>query len=88
MHEEYPSALKEDRHMNKDHIKGMSNEATGEVKEHVGRALGDKSTELKGHAQEMKGKAQQKKGDAKDALREGELEDRDRELQERSLKDR
>jgi uncharacterized protein YjbJ (UPF0337 family) len=72
--------------MNKQQIKGMTNEATGEVKEHVGRALGDRSMEAKGHAREMKGKAQQKLGDTKEALRDDDLELRDRELRERELK--
>ena len=74
--------------MNKDHIKGMTNEATGEVKEQVGRALGDKSMEVKGHARELKGKVQQQKGDVKDALRTDEAELRDGELRERELNKR
>lgn len=64
--------------MNKEQIKGMTNQATGEVKEHVGRALGDKTMEAKGHLREAKGKAQEKLGDAKEAL--DEKRERDIEL--------
>lgn len=56
--------------MNKEQIKGMTNQATGEIKEHVGRALDDKSMEAKGHLTEAKGKAQEKLGDAKDKVEE------------------
>ncbi|MDB5860033.1 MAG: CsbD family protein [Ramlibacter sp.] len=55
--------------MNKDQVKGVSKEATGEVKEHVGRALGDKELEAKGHAKEMEGKLQKKLGDTKEAVK-------------------
>lgn len=61
--------------MNKDHVKGMTNEVVGEVKEQVGKATGDRSLEVKGHATEFKGKAQQKLGDVKDIARE-DMDDR------------
>ena len=55
--------------MNKDHVKGATNQVTGEIKEQVGKMTGDRSMEIKGHARELKGKLQQRKGDAKDELR-------------------
>jgi len=55
--------------MNKDHIKGAANEATGEIKEQVGKLTGDREMEAKGHARELKGKIQQKVGDVKDNLK-------------------
>jgi uncharacterized protein YjbJ (UPF0337 family) len=51
---------------NKDKIKGMWNEAVGETKEHIGRAIGNEEMERKGHNQEMKGKAQQTVGAVKE----------------------
>ena len=54
--------------MNKEQVKGVTNQATGEIKEHVGRALGDKSMEAEGHLREAKGKAQEKLGDAKETI--------------------
>ena len=55
--------------MNKQQIKGMTNRATGEVKQQVGRLTGDKSTVARGQAREVKGTVQQGLGDAKEALR-------------------
>ncbi|MBC5783143.1 CsbD family protein [Ramlibacter sp. USB13] len=69
--------------MNKDHIKGATNEVTGEIKERVGRMTGDKSLEVKGHARELKGKLQQRVGDAKDDIREE--RELDREIDKKDL---
>jgi uncharacterized protein YjbJ (UPF0337 family) len=68
--------------MNKDHVKGKTNEVTGEIKQQVGKLTGDRSLEAKGHARELKGKVQQGVGDAKDELRDDRALDRelDREL--------
>ena len=52
-----------------DKIKGMANEATGTVKQAVGRATGNKRLEAEGAGQELKGEAQQAKGEAKDAIK-------------------
>lgn len=72
--------------MNKHQVKGLANQATGEIKEQVGKATGDRSLEARGHAREMKGKAQEKMGNAKEVLQ-GESEElRERELRERELK--
>jgi uncharacterized protein YjbJ (UPF0337 family) len=56
--------------MNKDQLKGMTKEATGEVKEQVGKALGDDGLRIKGHVKEFEGKAQKKLGDMKEIARE------------------
>jgi len=63
--------------MNKDHVKGKTNEITGEIKEQVGKMTGDRSMEARGHAREIKGKLQQGIGDAKDALQRDEEIDRE-----------
>jgi uncharacterized protein YjbJ (UPF0337 family) len=54
--------------MNKDQVKGATKEATGEIKEHVGRALNDSEMEAKGHAKEQEGKLQKNLGDAKEVV--------------------
>jgi uncharacterized protein YjbJ (UPF0337 family) len=74
--------------MNKQQIKGMANEATGEVKEQVGKMTGDKELELKGHAREMAGKAQKKMGDAKEAIKDAVQDEQARRAEEESLKRR
>lgn len=55
-----------------DKIKGMANEAAGNVKQGVGKLTGDAKLRAEGLAQEAKGEAQQAMGDvknkAKDAL--------------------
>ena len=56
--------------MNKDQVKGMAKEATGEVKEQVGKVMNDDELRLKGHAKEFEGKAQKKLGDMKEVARE------------------
>lgn len=55
--------------MNKHQVKGVTNQATGEVKQQVGKLTGDTSLEARGHAREAKGKLQKGLGDAKEALR-------------------
>lgn len=64
--------------INKDQVKGMTNEAVGEVKEQVGKATGDTSLRARGHAKEFQGKAQKKLGDMKEVAREDmdDIEDR------------
>lgn len=52
-----------------DKIKGMANEAAGNVKQAVGRATGNERLEAEGFAQERKGEAQQLAGKAKDAVK-------------------
>jgi uncharacterized protein YjbJ (UPF0337 family) len=55
--------------MNKQQIKGATNQATGAVKKEVGKLTGDRSTQARGVAREAKGKVQQGAGDAKENMR-------------------
>lgn len=52
-----------------DKIKGVTNEAVGNIKQGVGKAIGDTSLQAKGKAQEVKGDAQQAMGDVKGAAK-------------------
>ena len=52
-----------------DKIKGMANEAVGNVKQAVGKASGNDRLRAEGAAQELKGEAQQALGKAKDAVK-------------------
>lgn len=54
--------------MNKDQVKGALKEAAGEALEHLGRLVGSKEQEAKGHAREMEGKAQKNYGNAKETI--------------------
>lgn len=54
--------------MNKDQVKGALKEAAGEAQEHLGRLVGSKEHEAKGHAREMEGKAQKNYGNAKETI--------------------
>lgn len=66
--------------MNKHQVKGITNRATGEVKQQVGRLTGDSSTVARGQAREAKGRLQQGLGDAKEAVRHDERKLDDREI--------
>ena len=52
----------------KDKVKGMANEAVGNVKQGVGKATGNDEMRAKGKMQERKGEAQQTVGKVKDAV--------------------
>jgi uncharacterized protein YjbJ (UPF0337 family) len=52
-----------------DKIKGMANEAAGNVKQAAGRAMDKPELEAEGFAQERKGEAQQALGKGKDAIK-------------------
>lgn len=52
-----------------DKIKGMANEAAGNVKQAAGRAMDKPDLEAEGLAQEKKGQAQQVVGKGKDAVK-------------------
>ena len=60
--------------MNKDQVKGMSNQATGSVKKEVGKLTGYSGTQLRGQARETKGKLQKGKGDVKETMRRDDVE--------------
>ena len=52
-----------------DKIKGLANEAAGNVKQGVGNATGDTKLQAEGKAQELKGEAQQAAGKVKDGVK-------------------
>jgi len=52
-----------------DKIKGMANEAAGNVKQAAGRMMDKPDLEAEGFAQERKGEAQQAVGKGKDAVK-------------------
>lgn len=52
-----------------DKIKGMANEAVGNVKQAVGKATDNDKLRAEGKAQELKGEAQQTVGKGKDAVK-------------------
>ena len=54
--------------INKDQIKGRTHEAKGKVKEVVGKALGNKSLEVKGNVQKNLGAVRASVGDAKESV--------------------
>ncbi|EJN30886.1 CsbD family protein [Pseudomonas sp. WJP1] len=54
-----------------DKVKGMANEAAGNVKQGVGKATNNPNLQAEGKAQERKGEAQQAVGKAKDAIKKG-----------------
>jgi uncharacterized protein YjbJ (UPF0337 family) len=54
--------------MNKDQMKGKFENLKGRVKEALGAAGGDKSTEAEGLGERIKGAVQKKFGDAKEAI--------------------
>lgn len=53
-----------------DKIKGMANEAAGNVKQGVGKLTGNEKLQAEGAAQELKGEAQQVQGDVKNKAQE------------------
>lgn len=55
--------------MDKDRIKGTAKQATGAVKETVGKLTGDKKLEVEGKSDKAEGKIQNAVGGAKDAVR-------------------
>ncbi|MCA0400247.1 MAG: CsbD family protein [Proteobacteria bacterium] len=52
-----------------DKIKGLANEAAGNVKQVAGRVLDKPGLEVEGLVQESKGKGQQALGDAKEKIK-------------------
>ena len=62
--------------MAEDRTKGALNMTKGVIKENVGKATGDRSTQAAGMADQAKGKLQGKIGDAKAAIRDQEHRNR------------
>lgn len=54
-----------------DKIKGYANEAAGNVKQGVGKAVGSEKLQAEGALQELKGEAQVAVGKAKKAVKDG-----------------
>ena len=52
-----------------DKIKGLANEAVGNVKQGIGNATGNDKLVAEGKAQELKGEAQKTTGDVKDGAK-------------------
>ncbi|KMO15624.1 CsbD family protein [Methylobacterium platani] len=52
-----------------DKIKGLANEAVGNIKQGVGSATGNDKLQAEGKAQELKGEAQKTAGDVKDGVK-------------------
>ena len=52
-----------------DKIKGVANEAAGNIKQGVGNATGNEKLQAEGKAQELKGETQKTVGDAKDGVK-------------------
>lgn len=63
--------------MDKQHVKGAADKASGAAKEGVGKAMGDASLEAKGKLDKAKGEARNIAGDVKDAIRRENKDDRD-----------
>lgn len=55
--------------MNKDQVEGKVKLIKGQVKEAVGKLIGDKSMEARGKIENAAGKVQEKLGDAKAVLK-------------------
>lgn len=55
--------------MHRDEIKGAAKDATGSVKEAVGKATGDEQLQADGTAERIEGKVQKGVGALKDAAR-------------------
>ena len=55
--------------MDKEHVKSATKKAEGTLKEATGKAVGDKSLEMKGKMDKAEGEVRDKVGDAKDAVK-------------------
>lgn len=55
--------------MNKDQVKGRINEATGKIKEVVGKAIGNKGLKRKGIIEKARGTVQAGYGDLKENIK-------------------
>ncbi len=55
--------------MDKEHIKGAADKASGEVKKAAGKVTGNRKLEAEGHVDSAKGEVRKTVGDIKDAAR-------------------
>lgn len=60
--------------MDKEHVKGAADKASGAIKEGIGKATDDSSMKAKGKMDKAKGHARDAMGDAKDALKKADRE--------------
>ena len=66
--------------MDKEHVKGAIDKASGEVKDAVGKATGNDKLRVEGAIDKAKGEVHEKLGDAKDAIKKADVDaQRDRE---------
>lgn len=65
--------MAQERHMSStsDKVKGMANEAVGNIKQGVGKVTDNDKLRAEGKAQEIKGEGQQVKGEVKDQVKKG-----------------
>ena len=54
-----------------DKVTGYANQAAGNIKQGVGKAVGSEELQVKGAVQELKGEAQVAVGDVKEKVKEG-----------------
>ncbi|MCG1046423.1 CsbD family protein [Mycetohabitans rhizoxinica] len=57
--------------MNKDQIKGVTEQVKGKANEVAGKVTGNKAHEIKGDVQQAAGKTQKTWGDAKEQVKKG-----------------
>jgi uncharacterized protein YjbJ (UPF0337 family) len=62
--------------MDKEHLKGAADKASGAIKEGIGNVTDDSSMKAKGKADKAKGEAREALGDVKDALKGNGRDDR------------
>ncbi|MBY0567931.1 MAG: CsbD family protein [Hyphomonadaceae bacterium] len=66
--------------MDKEHIKGAADKASGEIKDAVGKVTGNDKLRVEGAIDKAKGEVREKLGDAKDAIKKTDVDaQRDRE---------
>ena len=66
--------------MDKEHLKGAADKASGAVKDAVGKATGNDKLRVEGAIDKAKGEVHEKLGDAKDAIKKADVDaQRDRE---------
>ena len=66
-----PITMMEEQGMNRDQIKGRTQEAKGKIKEVAGKITGDKTLEIRGTAEKTGGKIQAGYGDLKRDIKKG-----------------
>ena len=55
--------------MDKEHVKGAADKASGNIKEGIGKATGNEKLEAEGKFDKAKGETREAVGDVKDALK-------------------